>query len=83
MSISHQQENQLRRIEAGLRRSDPRLAAIMSEFGQFYPSQNMPTVEKVGGAPSGEDHLGRAIAWMVAVIAMLAATIVLSRMMVG
>jgi hypothetical protein len=82
MSISHQQETQLRGIEAGLCRSDPRLAATMAEFGRLDPGQNMPTAGSVGGAP--QDHLtSRAIAWMVVVLTVLAALMVLTMLMLG
>jgi hypothetical protein len=82
MSISHQQETQLCGIEAGLRRSGSRLAAIMAEFGRLDPGPNMPTAESVGGAP--QDHLtSRAIAWTVVVLTVLAALMVLTMLMLG
>jgi hypothetical protein len=82
MSINHQQELELRRIEAGLRQSDPRLASIMTEFGDRYPGQSRP-VERTNETPSRARRLRLTIGWIIAVLAVLVIVIVLGRAMVG
>ena len=53
MSLSRYQHCQLRRIEASLRRSDSKLASMLSMFGRLCAGQRMPAWEQ---APS---RLGR------------------------
>jgi hypothetical protein len=64
MSLSYRQENQLRRVEADLRRSDPHLGAMFWMFGKLYPDQDMPASERV---TTSQDRLHRAAAWIVAI----------------
>jgi hypothetical protein len=75
MSLSYRQQNQLRRIEAGLRRPDPHLGAMLTIFGRLYPDQDLPAWEQVPQVPSGQDRLHRAAAWFVAALIATAAVI--------
>ena len=68
MSLSYRQENQLRRVEADLRRSDPHLGAMFWMFGKLYPDQDMPASEQVPPVPVSQDRLRRAAAWFVATL---------------
>ena len=65
MSLSYGQERQLRRIESGLRRSDPHLGGMLGLFTRLYADQGMPARER---EPSGRDR-SRRPAWLTAVIA--------------
>jgi hypothetical protein len=47
MSLNHRQRRQLSRIEAGLLRSDPQLAAMLNVFGRLSAGQRMPAREQV------------------------------------
>jgi hypothetical protein len=69
MSLSYRHQRQLRLIEAGLRRSDPSLAAIMGMFGRLYPDQALPAWEYPLAGPSGQGRLRRAAAWILAALA--------------
>ena len=42
MSLSHHQQRQLYRIETGLLRADPQLAAMLGIFGKLTAGQAMP-----------------------------------------
>ena len=42
MSLSHRQQHQLHRIETGLLRSDPQLAAMLGVFGRLSAGEAMP-----------------------------------------
>jgi hypothetical protein len=44
MSLSHHQQHQLFRIEAGLLRADPRLGAMLTVFGKLSAGQVMPSL---------------------------------------
>jgi len=68
MSLSYHQENQLRRVEADLHRSDPHLGAMFSIFGKLYPDQGMPASEQVPPATASENRPHRAAAWIVAAL---------------
>jgi hypothetical protein len=68
MSLSYHQENQLRRVEADLHRSDPHLGAMFSIFGKLYPDQDIPASEQVPPATASLDRLHRAAAWIVAAL---------------
>ena len=68
MSLSYRQENQLRRAETELRRSDPHLGAMFSMFGKLYPDQDMPASEQVPPVSTCRDRLHRAAAWIVAAL---------------
>lgn len=47
MSLSHYQRHQLYRIETGLLRTDPQLAAMLGIFGRLSAGQAMPSWEQV------------------------------------
>jgi hypothetical protein len=68
MNLSYRQENQLRRVEADLRRSDPHLGAMFRMFGELYPDQDMPASEQVPPVTASQDCLRRAAAWIVAAL---------------
>jgi DUF3040 family protein len=74
MSLSHHHQNQLQLIEAGLRRSDPQLAARLSVFGRLSVGQAMPAREH---ASSGRDRIRQAAALIAETISVVAAAIVL------
>ena len=66
MNLTRCEQRQLRRIEAAVRRSDPRLAAIMGMFGRLYSGEEMPASEH---EPRPQNHLRRSAAWIVAALA--------------
>jgi hypothetical protein len=68
MSLSYRQENQLRRVGAGLRRSDPHLGAMFGMFGRLRPDQGMPASEQVPPMSADQDRLHRAASWIVAAL---------------
>ena len=47
MSLCYREQRQLRGIEAGLFRSDSRLAGMLETFGRLYRGQDMPASERV------------------------------------
>src|SRR5258706_6115875 len=47
MSLSHHQQRRLYRIETGLLRADPQLAAMLGIFGKLTAGQVMPAREQV------------------------------------
>ena len=51
MSLSHYQRSQRRRIEASLRRSDPKLASMLGMFGRPGAGQRMPAWEQAPSRP--------------------------------
>jgi hypothetical protein len=61
MSPCYGQERQLRRMEAGLRRSDPHLDGMLGLFAWLYAGHGMPAWEQV---PSGRDR-SRLSAWFL------------------
>jgi hypothetical protein len=74
MSLSHHHQNQLHRIQAGLLRSDPQLAARLSMFGRLSAGQAMPAWEQVS---SRHDRIRQAAALIAETISVVAAAIVL------
>jgi hypothetical protein len=70
MSLSHHQQHQLYRIEAGLLRTDPKLAAMLGVFGKLSAGQAMPSWEQV---LTRRDRIRQAAALTVAAITLLAA----------
>jgi uncharacterized membrane protein YidH (DUF202 family) len=72
MSLSHHQQHQLFRIETGLLRADPRLAAMLAVFGKLSAGQAMPTWEQI---PTRRDHIRHAAALTADAITLLAAAI--------
>jgi hypothetical protein len=47
MSLCYREQRQLRGIQAGLFRSDSRLAGMLEAFGRLYRGQDMPASERV------------------------------------
>ena len=72
MSLNHHHQRQLYRIEAGLLRADPRLAAMLGIFGKLSAGQAMPAREQV---PARRDRVGRAAALTVQAVTLAAAAI--------
>ena len=70
MSLSHHHQNQLHLIEAGLLRSDPRLAAWLSVFGRLCTGKAMPAWEQVS---SRQDRIRQAAALIAETISAVAA----------
>src|SRR5258706_4335122 len=59
MSLSHHQQRRLYRIETGLLRADPQLAAMLGIFGKLTAGQVMPAREQV---PARRDRIQQAAA---------------------
>jgi hypothetical protein len=74
MSLNHRQQHQLYRIESGLRRSEPHLAAMLTVFDMLAAGQCLPDWEQV---PSRRDRIVHATARAFVVLA--ATAIVLPR----
>ena len=72
MSLSHHQQHQLHRIETGLLRADPQLAAMLGIFGKLFAGQAMPAREQV---PARRDRVRRAAALTVQAVTLAAAAI--------
>ena len=70
MSLSHHQQRQLHRIETGLLRADPQLAAMLGIFGKLSASQAMPFWEQV---PTRRDRVRHAAALTVQAVTLAAA----------
>ena len=68
MSLSYRQENELHRIEIGLRQSDRQLGAMFGIFGKLYPDQDKPPWEQVPPVSTSRDRLHRAAAWLAATL---------------
>jgi Protein of unknown function (DUF3040) len=74
MSLSPHHQNQLDLIQAGLRRSDPQLAARLSVFGRLCAGQAMPAWEQVS---CRHDRIRQAAALIAETISVAAAAIFL------
>ena len=74
MSLNHRQQHQLYRIESGLRRTEPHLAAMLTVFDSLAAGQCLPAWEQI---PSRRDRIARATARAFVVLA--ATAIVLTR----
>ena len=72
MSLSHHQQRQLYRIEAGLLGADPQLAEMLGIFGKLFAGQAMPAWEQV---PARRDRIRQAAALTVQAITLAAAAI--------
>ncbi len=72
MSLNHRQQHQLYRIEAGLLRSDPKLAAMLGVFARLSAGQGLPAWEQLS---SVEDRTWHAAALSVKAITIVAAAI--------
>jgi len=74
MNLSPYHQNQLHLIQAGLPRSDPRLAARLSMFGRLSAGQAMPAWKQVS---SRHDRIRQAAALIAETISVAAAAIFL------
>ena len=72
MSLSHHQQRQLYRIESGLLRADPQLAAMLGIFGKPSAGQAMPSWEQV---PARRDRARQAAALTVQSVTLAAAAV--------
>jgi len=72
MSLSHHHQRQLHRIETGLLRADPQLAAMLGIFGKISAGQAMPAREQV---PARRDRVRHAAALTVQAVTLAAAAI--------
>ena len=75
MSLNHRQLHRLYRIESGLLRSDPQLAARLAMFGRLSAGQHMPAWEQI---PTRQDRIQQAAALIVKAIVILAAALLLN-----
>ena len=75
MSLRYRRGHQLRRIEAGVCRSDLHLAAMFRVFGRLYADDGMPAWEQVAQEPASPSRLRQAAAWSVAALIAMAAAI--------
>ena len=62
MSLSHHQQHQLHRIEAGLLRSDPQLTKMLGIFGRLSAGEAIPAWEQV---PSRRQSIRQAVLLIV------------------
>jgi hypothetical protein len=74
MSLSHHQQHQLHRIETGLLRSDPQLAAMLGIFVTLSAGEVMPDWEQM---PPRQQSIRQAAALIVNAITVIADAIVL------
>ena len=74
MSLSHHQQHQLHRIETGLLRGEPQLAAMVGIFGLLFAGQAMPAWEQV---PTRQHSIQQAAALTVKATTVVADAIVL------
>ena len=72
MSLNHRQLHRLYRIESGLLRSDPQLAAMLAMFGRLSAGQHMPAWEHIA---TRKDRVRQAAALIVKAITILVAAI--------
>jgi Protein of unknown function (DUF3040) len=69
MSLCYREQRQLRRIEAGLFRSDSHLAGMLEMFGRLYRGQDMPAPER---ALPGKGRDRRAVTRIAVAVAVAA-----------
>ena len=72
MSLNHRQLHRLHRIESGLLRSDPHLAAMLAVFAVLAAGERLPAWEQV---PSRQDRIQQAAALIVKAVTILAAAL--------
>jgi hypothetical protein len=72
MSLPYRQQRQFGVIEAGLRQSDPQLAAILAMFGRLCAGDRMPAWEELR---SGQGRLSRAVNRILTAIAAAATAV--------
>jgi hypothetical protein len=74
MSLNRRQLHRLHRIESGLLRSDPQLAAKLVMFGSLSVGQGLPSWEQIA---TRRDRVRQAAALIVKAVTLLVAAIVL------
>ena len=72
MSLNHRQLHRLHRIESGLLRSDPHLAAMLAVFASLAAGEHLPAWEQLATRP---DRIRQAAALIVKAITILAAAL--------
>jgi len=72
MSLNHRQLHRLHRIESGLLRSDPQLAARLAVFAGLAAGEHLPAWEQI---PTRPGRIRQAAALIVKAITILAATL--------
>jgi Protein of unknown function (DUF3040) len=72
MSLNHRQLHRLHRIESGLLRSDPHLAAMLAVFAGLAAGERLPAWEQV---PSRQGRIQQAAALIVKAVTILAAAL--------
>jgi hypothetical protein len=72
MSLNHRQLHRLHRIESGLLRSDPQLAARLAVFASLAAGEHLPAWEQLATRP---DRIRQATALVVRAVTLLAAAI--------
>ncbi|HWN62744.1 MAG TPA: hypothetical protein VNO25_18990 [Streptosporangiaceae bacterium] len=74
MSLNHRQLHRLHRIESGLLRSDPQLAARLAVFASLAAGEHLPAWEQLATRP---DRIRQAAALIVKAVTLLATAIAL------
>jgi hypothetical protein len=74
MSLNRRQLHRLHRIESGLLRSDPQLAAKLAVFGHLSVGQGLPSWEQIA---TRRDRVRQAAALIVKAVTLLVTAIIL------
>jgi hypothetical protein len=74
MSLNHRQLHRLHRIETGLLRSDPQLAARLAVFASLAAGEHLPAWEQLATRP---DRIRQAAALVVKAVSLLATALAL------
>lgn len=72
MSLNHGQLHRLHRIESGLLRSDPQLAAMLAVFAGLAAGEHPPAWEQI---PTRQDRIHQATALIVRAVTTVAAAL--------
>jgi len=72
MSLNHRQLHRLSRIESGLLRSDPQLAAMLAVFAGLAAGEHLPAWEQL---PTRQDRIQQAAAAIVRAITIVTAAL--------
>jgi Protein of unknown function (DUF3040) len=72
MSLNHRQLHRLSRIESGLLRSDPQLAAMLAVFAGLAAGEHLPSWEQL---PTRQDRVQQAAAAIVRAITIVTAAL--------
>lgn len=74
MSLNHRQLHRLHRIESGLLRSDPQLAAMLVTFTRLAAGEHLPSWEQLA---TRRDRIRQATALIVKAVTLLVAALAL------